>query len=267
MRQIMERFRDAWNERDRAALVELFAPDVHWVDRRLVSWGEGSGRDGLTETWRGLFDLAPDLTLSKAEMLASGESAYVTRHIYRGHSEIGGGEVEFGFAILTCVADGQIAYFEMFPDTSVGDALARFEEIGAQTEPERLLARGCRAVNSRDWEAIEDRYTEDFELIDHRLLGWEPMRGGDAMVKFYRSWVELAPDIEVRFETLAGDDEHAALRFGGYGHAAEGGGEMEYSNTQAVSFSDGRVRRVEIFEFGDEARALARFHELRADRR
>ena len=41
---------------------------------------------------------------------------------------------------------------------------------------------------------------------------------------------------------------------------------MEYSITQAVSFNDGRLRRVEIFEFGDEALALARFEELRADR-
>ena len=122
-------------------------------------------------------------------------------------------------------------------------------------------------MNSRDWDAIEDRYTEDFELIDHRLLGWGSLRGGRAMADFWRSWVEIVPDVEVRFEMLAGDDEHAALRFGGYGHAAEGGGEMEYSMTQAVSFRDGRLRRVELFEFDDEALALARFQELRADRR
>ena len=158
MRQIMERYGVAYNARDWAAIVEVFAPDVHWVDRRLVSWGEGSGIDALIEIFRGTIDLAHDLVVSKAEMMASGKSAYVVRHVYRGHFEIGGGEVEFGLAILACVTDGRIVYFEVFPDTSLGDALARFEEIGAQTEPERLLARGCRAVNSRDWEAIEDRY-------------------------------------------------------------------------------------------------------------
>ena len=58
MRQIMERYRDAYNERDWAAMVEVFAPDVRWIDRRLVSWGEGSGRDALIEILRAQIDLA-----------------------------------------------------------------------------------------------------------------------------------------------------------------------------------------------------------------
>jgi hypothetical protein len=92
------------------------------------------------------------------------------------------------------------------------------------------------------------------------------MRGGRAIADFWRSWVGLVPDGEIRFEAIAGDDEHAVVRYVCWGHATEGGGEMEYPTTQAVSFRDRRIRRAEIFEPGDEALALARFRELQADR-
>ncbi len=113
---------------------------------------------------------------------------------------------------------------------------------------------------------VEDLYTEDSELIDHRKLGWEPLRGARAMVDFFRSWIEIVPDGQLRFTVLAGDDTHAVVRYVGWGHAAEGGGEMEYATIQALSFGDGRFSRGEIFEDDDEALALARFQELRADR-
>ena len=213
MRQIMERYRDAYNERDWTALDEVFAPDIHWVDRRLVSWGEGSGRDALNEILRAQLDLAPDMTLTDAQMVASGQAAYLTRNIYRGHFRAAEEEVEIGLAILTCVADGQIAEFELFHDTSLADALARFEEIGAPTEPERVLARLCRSVNSRDWDAVADLYTEDFTSIDRRPLGWEPMRGGRAIADFYRSWVDVVPDLELRFTLLTGDASTRSASF------------------------------------------------------
>jgi ketosteroid isomerase-like protein len=136
----------------------------------------------------------------------------------------------------------------------------------AQTEPERVLARLCRGVNSRDWDAVADLYTEDFVSADHRPLGWEPMRGGRAMADFYRSWVEVVPDVQLRVTLLAGDDEHAVGQYVGWGHAADGGGEMEYVTINAVSLRDGRIRRLERFDPGDEAAALARLEELRAER-
>jgi hypothetical protein len=38
------------------------------------------------------------------------------------------------------------------------------------------------------------------------------------------------------------DDEHAVVRYVGWGRAVEGGGEMEYPTTQVVLFRDGRIR-------------------------
>jgi ketosteroid isomerase-like protein len=265
MRQIMERFRDAYNERDWAAFVEVIAPDVHWADRRLVGWGEGRGRDRLIESLRGQFDIAPDVTLTEAEVVASGESAYVSRQIYRGHSEIlGGGDVEFGFAVVTCVADFRIVDIELFEDTSLDEALSRFEDIGAATEPERIYARLCRALNARDWNAIGDCYADDYDSSDHRTLGWEPVRGPGGMVAFYRSWVEAAPDSELRFEWLGGDDEHGVLRAGGHGHAADemGGGEFEIVLVVVATVRDGRIVHNANFDLDDEAAAFAHLAEL-----
>ena len=41
---------------------------------------------------------------------------------------------------------------------------------------------------------------------------------------------------------------------------------MEYLTVNAVSYRDGRFRRVERFDTGDEVLARARFEELRAGR-
>ena len=209
--------------------------------------------------------LSPGFQLS-AKLLAAGSRAHAGRYLFYGQAEQGV-EWEIEMVVLTVVEGGQSQHVELFPGDDADSALARFEEVGAQTEPERALIRLCRSVNSRDWDVVEDLYTEDYERIDRRMLGWESTRGGRPLADFFRSWVGVVPDIEMRFTVLAGDDEHAVVRYVGWGHAAEGGGEMEYPFTQCYSIRDGRFRRGEIFEAEDEALALARFEELRADRR
>ena len=66
-------------------------------------------------------------------------------------------------------------------------------------------------------------------MVDRRALGWEPLRGPSAVAAICTLVGRAVPDIELRFETLAGDEEHIAVPIGGYGHAADGGGAMEYA--------------------------------------
>lgn len=263
-REHLDRYVVVINANDWDALRDLIAPDVHVVDRRPIGWGEIVGREGLMAAHESWNTISPEFQLS-VQLLAAGPRAYVGRYLFHGHAEHGV-EWETELVILTVVESGQSKLVEMFPDDDADAALARFEEVGAQTEPERVLARLCRSVNSRDWDAVADLYTEDFASIDRRPLGWEPMRGGRAMADFYRSWVEVVPDVELRFTLLASDEAHAVGQFLGWGHAAEGGGEMEYVTNNAVSLRDRRIRRLERFDAGDEVVALARFKELRADR-
>ena len=79
----------------------------------------------------------------------------------------------------------------------------------------------------------------------------------------YRSWDEVTPDVEIWFETLAGDDRHIAMRTAGRGHAADGGRRDGVRVTMVATVATVGFQRAELFEPGDEAAALARFEELR----
>ena len=47
-------------------------------------------------------------------------------------------------------------------------------------------------------------------------MGWEPLHGCAEVVAMYRSWVEIAPDAEFRFEVIAEDGERALITFGAW---------------------------------------------------
>ena len=72
---------------------DVFAPDVRFVDRRLIGWGELEGVDTWLELVSGAVALAPDLHVD-ATALAIGSRGLVFRSLTRGHLEAGGGEVE-----------------------------------------------------------------------------------------------------------------------------------------------------------------------------
>jgi ketosteroid isomerase-like protein len=263
-RAVMDRYRCAYNERDWAGLAEVFAPDLRFIDRRPVGWGELTGRDAFVDILVGTVSLAPDLTVSSA-LLGGGRSASIVHAVSRGHLEQGGGEVEIGIVVLTRLnTAGQIAYFEVWDDADSAKAFERFEEIGAQTESERVYARLARTANARDWEAVADCFCEDFSTLEHRVLGWEPLHGPQEVIDVYRSWVEMAPDMQLRFEWLGGDEDHIALRWGGQGHAAAatGGGAFEYHLVIVATIRDGGISETEHFDVGDETAALARLGEL-----
>ena len=263
-RELVRDYVDALNSLDWDRLAGVFAPELRLVDRRLVGWGELDGRDAFIDVLRGTLALGPDLHVD-AELIALGRRAVVGRYINRGHFAEGGGEFEIALLALAVAEDGHVTYFELFESTDTASALARFEEIGAQTEPERVYARIARHAIARDWAALVDCYTEDYTTVERRALGWEPMIGGPAVVDMYRSWVDVVPDVELRFEVFAADDEHLAVRYSGHGHAAAGGGEMEYVTTMAARIRDGRLLLCEMFEADGEAAALARYEELRRE--
>ena len=130
--------------------------------------------------------------------------------------------------------------------------------MSGATEPERVYARLCRAVDARDWEAVADCFAPDYHADDHRVLGWEPM-GREGVVDVYRSWAETVPDMQVAFERLAGDDDHMAMRWRAHGHAAAdmGGGSAEYWLVLVTTIRHGRIAFTERFDVDDEDAALA----------
>ena len=263
-RELMNRYVSLYNGRDFDGLREILSPDLRILDHRPVGWGALEGRETFIEMLGAAIELAPDAHLS-AEPLALGTRAMVGRLPLRGHLAAGGGEFELPLLLLVVFDDEYTTTeFELFGEGEEAAALLRFEEIGAQTEHERLWARVCRTRNARDWDGLRACYLEEHEQIDHRTLGWEVLRGAEAMVDMFRSWDDVAPDVELWFEVLAVEGEHGVAHMGGRGHAAEGGGWMEYVVTSLATVRDGRNLRGELFDAGEGAAAMARLAELRA---
>jgi hypothetical protein len=58
-----------------------------------------------------------------------------------------------------------------------------------------VKARYCRAMDTKDWTAFADVFTEDFELDTTAAGGSSVIRGRDAAVSAIRSWVEGAQTV------------------------------------------------------------------------
>ena len=74
LRALIDRYVAACNAQDWEALGDIFAPDLRFVDRRLVGWGEGHGREAYVEVMRGRAALTDDLRVT-SELLAVGRAA------------------------------------------------------------------------------------------------------------------------------------------------------------------------------------------------
>ncbi len=69
----------------------------------------------------------------------------------------------------------------------------------------QVKARYCRAMDTKDWAAFADLFTDDFELDTSDAGGPPPIRGREAAVRAIRSWVGSAqtahqvhsPEIEI----------------------------------------------------------------------
>ena len=142
MRDLADRYVAAINDRDWDALRRLYAPDMRFIDRRLIGWGELAGADAVVEILRGAIDLAPDMRISY-DGIALGSTGNLIRQLVRGHMAEGGGEFEIEMLSAALAADGVYTYFELFEGAEVPAALARFEELG---RADRVRAPG-RAVD------------------------------------------------------------------------------------------------------------------------
>jgi ketosteroid isomerase-like protein len=261
-RQFLDRCVSAYNARDWDAFRALFAPDVRGIDRRGYGWGTVEGVDAFVNVVGIALALAPDLHMH-ADLLAAGSGGGVARFLTRGHLEAGGGETEGEMFVVSRTEGGVVDHFEYFDEASFGEALARFEEFVARTDPERVFARQSRLVTASDWDSLADCFTEDYESVDSRPFGWEPMHGREAVVDFFRSWEAVLPDGgELRFETIAGDDDYVAGRCTAHGHLPESGGPVELEMLIVATVRDGRIANEELFDASDEATAIARLRTL-----
>ena len=98
---------------------------------------------------------------------------------------------------------------------------------------------------------------EDVEYLDHRALGWEPLRGRRAVEDWYRSFMDGVEALQLRSEVLETRGDLVLLRQEGSFRAAaqDGGGEGEVVTITVVTMRDGEFARIEMYE--DEVAARA----------
>lgn len=73
-------------------------------------------------------------------------------------------------------------------------------------------SRYCRTMDTKDWDAYRELFTEDYELDVSEGTGVPPIKGRDAAIAFVRKSVERATTVhQVHFPEikLNGDEAHA----------------------------------------------------------
>jgi ketosteroid isomerase-like protein/tetratricopeptide (TPR) repeat protein len=89
---------------------------------------------------------------------------------------------------------------------------ARPTAVLGDRPPERAIAEWIWCVDARNVDAIVELFAEDIVRVDHRKLGWDEVRGRDALRDLYRSAMDIWPDVHTEpHEVLACDDRVIAF--------------------------------------------------------
>jgi class 3 adenylate cyclase/tetratricopeptide (TPR) repeat protein len=210
-----------------------------------------------------LATLGPSLGLVRGLISASGTGG--------GRFDVAAYEIE-EIKVTEVDAQGQLRSAEVFARERLTEAITRLYERYAEILPEgperdraaataRTMGSVLRSATLDGW---CDSVADDFELVDHRVLGIGSLRGGEAMRANFRAMFELEDIFEVSIDDVTALRSNAILvRGGNSGVIRSSGGAYERRFLQLWSTgSDGRFDRFEYFDADKEAEALARFDEL-----
>ena len=150
---------------------ELPAADWVTIDHRLLVTADTSDMPALI---RAVWDLTPDLsTHVEAVHRLSSFGAVITRTA-RGTSQEGF-DAEWRMIQVLTVESDRINRLEMFDETDLDAALARFEELQPQVRrlenaASQVVQRFWTYFEARDWDAMAEAITDDFCTHDRRRV-------------------------------------------------------------------------------------------------
>ena len=264
-----ERFAEILAARDREALAQHFAESL-----RIVHHPSGAtyGRREMLATWRSAMK-ARRLEYRRQTLASLGDTLGLERHVTtvegltESHlSEFGLTEID-ELALVEVDESGRFLDVELFAVHQLGDAIVRLYQRYAELLPEGP-ARERAATNARvvsvqfgppDVDAWCALFGPATELVDHRILGIGSVRGGDALRAYYRAMFELE-SFTIRVDDILELQPDARWSTSTtIGTARTGGGAYERPLWLIHTVRDGFVARVEYFDPGCEADALARF--------
>jgi class 3 adenylate cyclase/ketosteroid isomerase-like protein len=268
--RVVAEIRRVLNERDYERFAELLTDDSHWVDHRALGWEEVHGREQCVEVMRSAFDPSPNVRLEYGEVLACDDNVIAMHTTWRGRG-LKAGELEVEAGAVYLVRDGRWASLDVYEPDDRAAIIARYAELGGgagalgDRPPEQFFRRWIPVAAAGDIDGVAQLVAEDFVRIDHRSLGWEPLRDREANLAMWRSAYESAEHVRMEAEeVLACDDRVIAWRFSWCGLAggAAGGGEFAVSVGQVNVIEDGIWRSCDQYDTNDRVAMIARYVEL-----
>jgi class 3 adenylate cyclase/tetratricopeptide (TPR) repeat protein len=259
---------------DVAALSALVADDAEHIhhptnttfDRRglLLSLQSISSARGATYRHQPLATLGDSLALCRLSPSASGFAGSP----FGSHEKV---EIE----LFGVDANGRQHWGESFASDRLGCAIVRLYERYAELLPEgpartraATTARSVAAqVGPIDVDCMAGSLAPGMEVVDHRILGTWSACGAESALQHWRSWLELV-HVAARFDdVLALRLEAFLVGVTFFGTDRARGGPFEIPTLSIWTFgADGLNTRVEVFDVGRRAEALARFDELVASK-
>jgi len=264
-----DRFDAAWQAQDWSRVAALFAPGYHEHDRQPmvhVDLDRERFLDGLSlafgmqASWHSREVLATRgdrLALFRVKFGGSGGA-----HLAGGGS-VGPTETEW-LGLVEVDERGQ---------RIVGIKFDRDDIDGAHTELTARYAAGegasyqrvstvmrafGNAFAARDWNRLAELFAPDLVVNDHRLLGWEQLRGPEAYVRAMRSMTDLASDVRLRADHVA-MSERAYIAITTWVGSHEGGAFETPSFVVAELDYGGRIRRIDQYDIDGRDEAQTRF--------
>jgi class 3 adenylate cyclase/tetratricopeptide (TPR) repeat protein len=261
----VDAFARRWEERDWGRVIETFAPSHRMDDRRKLVRLQLAGEDyfaSLRMVFAAGSRWAFELLATRGERLALFR-VEITSEIRDAGASLG--ELLW---LVEVGADGRRVLLVTFDpedlDAAGAEMDARFEAGEAACDRRAAVTRAfVGAFAARDWPEMARLLSTDIEVHDHRLLGWEPLRGCEAYVQALNMLVDLAPDVRLRID-------HVRMRGRGFLCVTRWLGTHQGSVFEApsITVSDldglGRARRFDQFDVDQLDAAWARLDAVAA---
>ncbi len=254
------------------------APAIDVIDHRTLGTWSAHGKEAWLEHMRALVAVAEGIVLRDDDVLGLRPGALLVQRVHRGTDRASGGSYERAYLQLMAFdADGLVTRQELFDADRDGEALARFDELTAESPPtpRRVranlatanAARQDAAIAARDAGALATLVAGECDVLDH-TIGIPYDRSG-----LLASWQSLlrAREPRYRHEPLATLGDVLALcrlSVSASGLATQkldiGAYETEKMTLLEVD-AEGRLRRTEGFALDRLGDAIVRLYERYAE--
>ena len=243
--------------------VEQLAPDVVIDDRRRLVGGEPFvGREAAQAFAEqmaaiGTTDVDSECVAIRLEELA------LLRVVFHGADV---GHERFGVEALVLFeldAGGLLARVVAYDPDELDVAMREMNQRArAGLEPDvaqmvDMLLSYADLLNRSELDAMRGLLADDLIQIDHQLAGLHEMRGVDAYIASVAEFHALIPGVQLRAVDVCFVGRNGGVgRLTVHGRSREGA-EVDFALTVAITVREGRIARIERFDWNDVDRAVA----------